>query len=169
MSIFLGFDGKPTRKWGITWGEPPLAVGYSFPYVIAILNKAVEIRLVFGQQTLVQSLQISGSKLIATSQSKNKRIGGQVYVANKQQIWALSPIALGSQVEQLLKEGDYEEALSLCAHLDVTDLPDKEEKIWQIKELYAYSLFNSGQYIRAMDMFLELNIDAIQVRTGPME
>jgi hypothetical protein len=27
ISIFIGFDGKPTRKYGISWSETPTVMG----------------------------------------------------------------------------------------------------------------------------------------------
>jgi hypothetical protein len=27
ISILVGFDGKPTRKFGLSWSEPPTAIG----------------------------------------------------------------------------------------------------------------------------------------------
>lgn len=33
-TIFLGYDGRPVRKYALSWTETPAALGYSFPYVI---------------------------------------------------------------------------------------------------------------------------------------
>lgn len=49
ISIFIGFDGKPTRKYGLAWSEPPIVLGYSYPYVIAVLSKLVEVRTISGR------------------------------------------------------------------------------------------------------------------------
>jgi Vam6/Vps39-like protein vacuolar protein sorting-associated protein 39 len=165
VTVFVTHDGKPARKYGLSWSEPPVALAYSFPYVIAIVSKAVEVRLVFGSSSLVQSIPLAGAKCIAaaTSAGGRRRTGGTVFVASKTNIWALTPIALGSQVDQLVKEGDYEEALSLCENLDSEDMPDKEEKLKSIRLLFAYHLFNQGQYTRAMQYFLDLNTDVVQV------
>jgi hypothetical protein len=43
ISIFYGFDGKPSRKYGIAWNEPPVDFGYAFPYVIGLLPSGVEL------------------------------------------------------------------------------------------------------------------------------
>ena len=39
----------------------------------------------------------------------------------------------------------------------------KEEKIHDIKVLYAYHLFATGSYERALEYFLELGIEPLQV------
>ena len=43
ISIFYGFDGKPSRKYGIAWNEPPVDFGYAFPYVIGLLPSGIEL------------------------------------------------------------------------------------------------------------------------------
>lgn len=169
VTVFVTHDGKPARKYGLSWSEAPVALAYSFPYVIAIVSKAVEVRLVFGSSSLVQSIPLAGAKCIAAAagvsagSNVRRRTGGTVFVASKTHIWALTPIALGSQVDQLVKEGDYEEALSLCENLDPEDLPDKDDKLRSIRLLFAFHLFNQGQYIRSMEFFLALNTDVVQV------
>ena len=30
ISILVGFDGKPTRKFGLSWSESPTAIGICF-------------------------------------------------------------------------------------------------------------------------------------------
>lgn len=52
ISITVGYDGRPTRKFGLSWSEMPTAVGYCFPYVLALLPKFLEVRTMFGTQTL---------------------------------------------------------------------------------------------------------------------
>jgi Vam6/Vps39-like protein vacuolar protein sorting-associated protein 39 len=44
ISIFLGFDGKPTRKYGVSWSDLPLAVSHTHPFLIALTSKALEVR-----------------------------------------------------------------------------------------------------------------------------
>jgi hypothetical protein len=92
ISIFLGFDGKTTRKFGLSWTEAPLALGHHYPYVLALLPKTVEVRTTFGTQTLVQQLQLAkGAKAIIV---KNN----DIYVAAQNQIWKLLPVPIFDQV-----------------------------------------------------------------------
>jgi hypothetical protein len=48
IGIFIGHDGKPTRTFGLSWQEPPIALGYSHPYVLALLPRGLEVSLVGG-------------------------------------------------------------------------------------------------------------------------
>lgn len=43
LSIFVGPNGTPTRKSGITWSSPPLDVSVTFPFVVAVLSDVVEV------------------------------------------------------------------------------------------------------------------------------
>jgi hypothetical protein len=66
------------------------------------------------------------------------------------------------QVDQLIREREYEDAISLCESLTNFDEGLKAEKLKEIKELFAYHLFSQGQYERAMGFFSELNTDPLQ-------
>lgn len=89
ISVFVGFDGKITKKYGLTWSEVPLGIGtqkipklgsvfthllihyfciaYAFPYVVAVLSKGVEVRLSFKTQSLVQSIPVLGATYISVA------------------------------------------------------------------------------------------------------
>jgi hypothetical protein len=123
ISIFIGYDGKPTRKHGLSWSESPSVLGYSFPYVIAVLpNNSVEIgptyRLVENNQYVpVQTIALRAPQFLAVR-------GSDIYVASQALVWKLIPVPLFAQVEQLIKDKKYEEALTLCEII-----PDSDEKV----------------------------------------
>jgi hypothetical protein len=104
----LGLDGTPTRKVGIEWSGTPeqigrrdiliycaskviFYVGYSYPYVIAILPKHVEVRNI-QTLTLVQQIELSNTKFLNQ--------GKLVYVASQSQIYRLTPYSFSSQVSE---------------------------------------------------------------------
>lgn len=89
VSIFLGLDGTPTRKVGIEWSGTPEQIGYSYPYVIAILPKHVEVRNI-QTLTLVQQIELSNARFLNQ--------GKLVYVASTSQIYRLTPFSFSSQV-----------------------------------------------------------------------
>eukprot|EP01114_Cavostelium_apophysatum_P004200 TRINITY_DN1437_c0_g2_i2.p1 TRINITY_DN1437_c0_g2~~TRINITY_DN1437_c0_g2_i2.p1 ORF type:complete len:873 (+),score=238.27 TRINITY_DN1437_c0_g2_i2:146-2764(+) len=156
VSIFIGFDGKPTRKYGLLWTETPTVVGYSFPYAIGLLSRFVEIRTISSSSTLVQTLQLKTPRFIAINDKTES-----IFVAAQNHVWKLLPVPLMNQVDQLLNEREYEEALNLCEN--IPDSPEKIEKLKSIKILYTYHLFFGGQYERAMEYFRELDCSPLQV------
>eukprot|EP00029_Vermamoeba_vermiformis_P006348 TRINITY_DN2461_c0_g1_i1.p1 TRINITY_DN2461_c0_g1~~TRINITY_DN2461_c0_g1_i1.p1 ORF type:complete len:890 (+),score=177.72 TRINITY_DN2461_c0_g1_i1:46-2715(+) len=165
ISVFVGYDGKITKKYGLTWSEVPLSIAYAFPYVVAVLSKGVEVRLSFKTQSLVQSIPVLGATYISVSNVKGgkPKSGQPVYVASKTQVWRLQPLSLNQQVDELLRDKEYEEALILAENLEPQDLDNKEEKLKQIRVLYAYHQFHLGQYSRAMEYFYSENVDPLAV------
>ena len=108
VGIFLGVDGKTTRKHGLPWSEPPLEMVACWPYALAILPRSLEVRVVqqgFGTpQWVVQTLQLSGMKFIAGSQvTPRERV---FYVASETAIHQLLPVSITDQVGPLLASRD---------------------------------------------------------------
>jgi hypothetical protein len=151
ISIFIDFNGKPTRRSGITWSDIPIAISYSFPYVIALLPRFVEVRTI-ETQTLVQTLSIK-ALFIENANS------GIVYVANQNNVWRLEPVSLFNQIDSLIEENEFGEAIKLCELAPYSDKTAKEEKIKNIRVKYAFSLFEKGDYDNSMSHFQEMDFD----------
>lgn len=120
----MGYDGQSRRHYVLKWSEPPVALGYSFPYVIALLSKTIEIQMIFRQKPHIQTIPLMSPRYITTMSSctffffrfplhhslcltnvlgmyvialkKHKSV--PVYIASKLQIWRLEPIPLNKQV-----------------------------------------------------------------------
>ncbi|ORZ15111.1 vacuolar sorting protein 39 domain 2-domain-containing protein [Absidia repens] len=154
VSIFLGLDGTPTRKVGIEWSGTPEQMGYSYPYVIAILPKHVEVRNI-QSLALVQQIDVSNAKFLNQ--------GKLVYVATSSQIWRLTPFSFSSQIDQLVQKHAYEEAVSLLEQINAALVENKEEKLRMIRTAYAHDLFLHGEYDTALGLFQELDTPAANV------
>ncbi|KAI8342574.1 vacuolar sorting protein 39 domain 2-domain-containing protein [Chlamydoabsidia padenii] len=154
VSIFLGLDGTPTRKVGIEWSGTPEQMGYSYPYVIAILPKHVEVRNI-QSLALVQQIDVSNAKFLNQ--------GKLVYVATSSQIWRLTPFSFSSQIDQLVQKHAYEEAVSLLEQINAALVENKEEKLRMIRTAYAHDLFVHGEYDTALGLFQELDTPAANV------
>ncbi|ORX60430.1 hypothetical protein DM01DRAFT_320588 [Hesseltinella vesiculosa] len=154
ISIFLGLDGTPTRKVGIEWTGPPEQIGYSYPYVIAILPKHVEVRNI-QSLAMVQQIDLANAKFLNQ--------GKLVYVATTTQIWRLTPYSFSSQLDQLVEKHAYEEAVSLLEQIDAVLVDNKDEKLRMIRTAYAHDLFVHGEYDAAMDLFQSLDTPSEEV------
>ncbi|CAO3593293.1 unnamed protein product [Absidia cylindrospora] len=154
VSIFLGLDGTPTRKVGIEWSGTPEQMGYSYPYVIAILPKHVEVRNI-QSLALVQQIDVPNAKYLNQ--------GKLVYVATSSQIWRLTPFSFSSQIDQLVQKHAYEEAVSLLEQINAALVENKEEKLRMIRTAYAHDLFLHGEYDTALGLFQELDTPAANV------
>ncbi|KAI9478472.1 MAG: CNH domain-containing protein [Benjaminiella poitrasii] len=154
VSIFLGLDGTPTRKVGIEWSGAPEQIGYSYPYVIAILPKHVEVRNI-QTLTLVQQIDLANTKFLNQ--------GKLVYVASTSQIYRLTPFSFSSQIDQLVEKKEYKEAVSLLDQIDAVLIENKEKKLKSIRTAYAHDLFRRGEYDKALGLFQELDTPAAEV------
>ncbi|KAI9311094.1 CNH domain-containing protein [Dichotomocladium elegans] len=154
VSIFLGLDGTPTRKVGIEWSGAPEQMGYSYPYVIAILPKHVEVRNI-QTLALVQQIELSSARFLNQ--------GKLVYVASTSQIWRLTPYSFTTQIDQLVSQQQYQEAISLLDQIDSVLVENKGDKLHHIRTLYAYDMFRRGEYDAALATFQELDTDPADV------
>jgi hypothetical protein len=132
------------------------AAGYSYPYVVAILAKTVEVRNI-QTQALVQQIELANAKLLNQ--------GKLLYIASGTQIWRLTPYSLAAQVDQLVEMCEYKEAVSLLDQMEPILLENKADKVKKIKMMYANDLFKRGQYDTAVTMFQELEADPETVIT----
>lgn len=90
LSIFVGLDSKPTRKYGIKWAVEPLAVQYNAPYVVAITAREIEVRTV-ETAALVQQIDHPKARFVCQ--------GEALYVASPSNCWRLEPVPLGMQIK----------------------------------------------------------------------
>ncbi|ORY95714.1 CNH domain-domain-containing protein [Syncephalastrum racemosum] len=148
VSIFLGLDGTPTRKVGIEWSGAPEQMGYSYPYVIAILPRHIEVRNI-QTLALVQQIELANARFLNQ--------GKLVYVASNTQIWRFTPYSFTTQIDQLVENEEYQEAVSLLEQIDAVLVENKEEKLRSIRTLYAHLLFKRGEYDKALSLFQELD------------
>ena len=91
MSVFQDSQGRPSRKYGITWSEPVYSLLYLEPYILGILPKVVEVKLLETQAT-VQSLSLRATHVTASSDKT-----GAFVVANNC-VYRLRPVATSRQV-----------------------------------------------------------------------
>ncbi|KAI8584642.1 hypothetical protein K450DRAFT_217259 [Umbelopsis ramanniana AG] len=127
-----------------------ITAGYSYPYVVAILAKTVEVRNI-QTQALVQQIELANAKILNQ--------GKLLYIASGSQIWRLTPYSLAAQVDQLVEMFEYKEAVSLLDQMEPILLENKADKVKKIKMMYANDLFKRGQYDTAVTMFQELEAD----------
>ncbi|OZJ05891.1 hypothetical protein BZG36_00891 [Bifiguratus adelaidae] len=156
VSIFLGLDGSPTRRVGIEWSGVPEEMGFSYPFVIAILPKHVEVRNI-ETQALVQQIPLN--------QAKYLNDGRLLYIASPTQVWRLMPFSFNKQIDDLVARKEYAEAISLLEQLEPILLEKKEERMQQIRDLLAHHLFHEGQFEASLNLFTDLGTNPAEVLT----
>ncbi|CAG8620842.1 4772_t:CDS:10 [Paraglomus brasilianum] len=159
VSIFVETDGKPTRETGIDWSGAPEEIGYSYPYLIAILPKHVEVRNILTQ-TLVQTIELLHARFI--------NAGKYLYIASHSTVWRFIPYNFEKQarnepIDQLVEQMEYVEAISLTMQIDTIYLQDKEAKLKYIRNLHGHNLFRQHKFEEAISIFIDLEADPKEI------
>ncbi|KAH9177407.1 hypothetical protein EDB89DRAFT_1542390 [Lactarius sanguifluus] len=207
--LFVGVDGKLSRKAHISWPAPPEDVGLVKPYIFSILPAGSVPKLSGGDVAAAPGqpafhpfpvLQVHSSISLLLSQSlpfpfnPTQTTTSQAPPVNHilrlltpspsaksplflvstpsdratataegSSIWCFRMKSWGVQVDELVNAEMYAEALTLLNSIDPAVLPDKERRTSLVKSLDAVSRFRAGQYDRALDLFVELNINPAKV------
>ncbi|CAG5133152.1 unnamed protein product, partial [Candidula unifasciata] len=154
MSILINADGDPTQKEPINWSDIPCAMEHSPPYLIAILQKFVEVRTI-DPKNLIQNISLPKTRLICQGD-------GCIYVASPNNVWRLAPTPNANQIKQLLQAKQFELALKL-AELAEEPESEKEKRIRNIKNLYAFDLFCQKRFEESLALFAKLGTDPSHV------
>jgi hypothetical protein len=157
-SLFITSDGKPIEKRQIPWQASPDAIGYSYPYILALQTPskgALEVRNP-DTLSLLQSISLpNASQLHFPPPTVSLAHAGKgFHVASDRVIWRMGATDYDSQVHELVKEGRYIESISILSMLEDALLRDKQGRLREIKIQQAQSLFDQCKYDAAVDIFL---------------
>ncbi|KAF0310166.1 Vam6/Vps39-like protein [Amphibalanus amphitrite] len=87
---------------------------------------------------------------------------GQMVLASASHLWLLRAVAVGTQVNSLVQQRQFQLALEL-ANLSSDAADEKAQQRQHIRNLYAFDLFTQKHFKEAMQIFLELNTDPSHV------
>ncbi len=156
-TLFIDLDGKAIDKRQIPWPTSPEAIGYSYPYMLALLPPSqggLEIR---NPETLslLQSIPLPNATYLHVPQPyiSLAHAGKGFLVASDRCIWRMGALGYDSQINELVERSRYDEAISLVSLLEDTLLVDKEDRLRDIKMHKAQSLFEQRKYRDALDLF----------------
>ncbi|KAK9829459.1 hypothetical protein WJX72_005979 [[Myrmecia] bisecta] len=154
VGIFIGPDGKPSRKVGLTWSDCPVALAYSRPYVIALLPNYIEVRSAerVSQHGMAQVLPVRSASLAAATTAPD----GSAFVAcvsDTSTILRLVPVPLADQALQLADMEEFREALTLAALIPDVQTAGRAELEDALHTRYGHHLFAHGEFDEAMAHF----------------
>lgn len=156
---FIDRDGEPINRRQIPWRSAPQAVGYSYPYLLSLqeATKSLEIRNP-ETLTLLQSIELPGA---VQMQVPNPNIslahqGKGFLVASERIIWRMQGLKYEAQIEALVDEKQFDEAVSLLGMIEETLVEDKAGRLREMKMLKAQSLFDDNHFRDALDLFGEV-------------
>jgi hypothetical protein len=158
---FIDRNGDPIGRRQIPWRVPPSAIGYSYPYLLALQEASKGVLEVRNPQTLtlLQSIDLPGAVLL---QVPNPNIslahqGKGFLVASERIIWRMQGLNYDAQIDALVEGGQLDEAISLLNMIEETLINNKDGRLREIKMQKAQQLFDEKKFRDALDLFGEVS------------
>ena len=163
-SLFITSEGKPLEKRQIPWQQAPDAIGYSYPYILALQSPSQGTLEVRNPETLslLQSISLPNAKQLhfPPPTVSLAHAGKGFHVASERVIWRMGATNYDTQVDELVEKGKYDEAISVLNMLEDALLKNKVERLREIKIQKAQALFDERKYRDAVDIFMEMDVQA---------
>jgi hypothetical protein len=158
-SLFIDTDGNPLEKRQVPWHAAPETIAYSYPYMLTLQppsRGSLEVRNP-DTLSLLQLISLPNVNFLHVPQPNISlaHAGKGFLVASDRSIWRMGAQSYETQIDELVANGRYDEALSLLNMLEDTLLLDKEGRVREIQILKAQGLFDQKKYREAMELFID--------------
>jgi len=158
-TLFIDTDGNPLDKRQVPWALAPEAIGYSYPYMLALQPPSRGVLEVRNPETLslLQAIPLPNATFLHVPQPNISlaHAGKGFLVASDRCVWRMGALEYEAQIDLLTTQSRYDEAISLLGMLEETLLKDKEGRLREIKILKAQGLFDQRKYRDSLDLFSE--------------
>jgi hypothetical protein len=123
LGVVVGPDGKATRRGGLPWSEPPLALAASPPFAVALTPRGVEVRSAAKGAAAAVAAGGSAPAAPATQtlllppgawHALVAAPGGWLAAVGADALVVLRPLPLSQQVRALAAADRFDAALQLC-------------------------------------------------------
>lgn len=163
-TLFINDAGKALEKRQIPWQAAPESIGYSYPYILALQPPAKGSLEVRNPDTLslLQTISLPGAAALHFPPPTYSlaHAGKGFHVLSDRAVWKMDATDYDSQVEELIKSGRLDEAISILNMLEDALLHDKTEILREVKMQKAELLFRQKKYRESMDLFNEDDVNA---------
>ncbi|GAB1313359.1 Vacuolar morphoproteinsis protein 6 [Madurella fahalii] len=163
-TLFINDSGKALEKRQIPWQAAPDEIGYSYPYILALQPPAKGSLEVRNPDTLslLQTVSLPGAASLhfLPPTGSLAHAGKGFHVSSDRVVWKMDATDYDSQVDELVKSGKLDEAISILGMLEDALLKDKAGTMREIKMQKAELLFRQKKYRESMDLFSEEQVDA---------
>lgn len=158
-TLFVDTEGKALEKRQVPWALAPEAIGYSYPYLLALQPPDRGTLQIRNPETLslLQTISVPGATILHVPQPNISlaHAGKGFLVASERTIWRMNALPYPVQLTQLVDKERFDEAISLLELLEDTLIDDKAGRIREIRTSKAISLFNQKKYRAALDLFVD--------------
>lgn len=159
-TLFIDTDGTPLKRRQIPWSLAPEAIGYSYPYLLALQSSkgTLEIRNP-ETHTLLQTISLPNANQLHVPQPNVSlaHAGKGFFVTSERCIWRMKALEYDSQIDELVEGRKLDEAISLLGMLEDALLKDKEGRLREIRILKAQSLFDQRKFRASIELFTEVS------------
>ncbi|RKF73268.1 putative vacuolar sorting protein 39 domain 1 [Golovinomyces cichoracearum] len=163
-SLLITCEGETVRRKQIPWQQVPEAIGYSYPYILALQSSSQSTLEVRNPDTfsLLQSLPVQNAKQLffPPPTVSLTHAGKGFHVASERCVWRMGSIDYNSQINELVQNEEYDEAVSILNMLEDALLSDRAERLREIKIQKAQKLFDKKMYQNAIDIFMAQDVQA---------
>ncbi|CAF9911440.1 MAG: Vacuolar morphoproteinsis protein 6 [Alectoria fallacina] len=159
-TLFIDTDSNSLGRRQIPWSVAPEAVGYSYPYLLALqaTKGTLEVRNP-ETLTLLQTISLPSAHQLHVPQPNVSlaHAGKGFLVLSDRCIWRMKALEYDAQIDTLVERGRLDEALSLLGMLEDALLKDKRGSVRDIKIIKAQQLFDQRRYRDSIDLFTEVS------------
>ncbi|KAL8662129.1 MAG: hypothetical protein Q9168_008303, partial [Polycauliona sp. 1 TL-2023] len=159
-TLFIDIQGQSLGRRQIPWAVAPEAIGYSYPYLLALqaTKGTLEVRNP-ETLTLLQTISLPNASQLHISQPNISlaHAGKGFLVVSERCVWRMAALEYDSQIDALVERGRLDDAISLLDMLEDALLKDKEGRLREIKMLKAQNLFDLRRYRESLDLFTEVS------------
>jgi tetratricopeptide (TPR) repeat protein len=158
-TLFIDGEGNALDKRQIPWAVAPEAIGFSYPYLLALQapdKGALHIRNP-DTLSLLQSLSVPGATVLHVPQPNISlaHLGKGFLVASDRIIWRMGALPYHTQLVELVEHQRFDEAISLLQLLEDTLIDNKQDRIHEVMTQKAIALFQQQKYRPALDLFID--------------
>ncbi|KAL2753752.1 hypothetical protein ACRALDRAFT_1065035 [Sodiomyces alcalophilus JCM 7366] len=163
-TLFITEEGKPIEKRQIPWVAAPDAIGYSYPYILALQPPAKGSLEVRNPDTLslMQTIALPGAAQLhfPPPNVSLAHAGKGFHISSERCVWKMGATDYDSQVEELVATGKLDEAISVLNMLEAALLKNKTESLREVKMSKAEVLFKQKKFRDSMYLFNDDGVHA---------
>lgn len=158
-TLFADTEGKALEKRQVPWALAPEAIGYSYPYLLALQPPEKGTLQIRNPDTLslLQTIAVPGATILHVPQPNISlaHAGKGFLVASDRAIWRMNALSYDDQLRDLVEKQRFDEAISLLNLLEDTLIEDKAVRIREIMIQKATVLFEERKYRPSLDLFTD--------------
>lgn len=158
---FIDRDGESLGRRQIPWKSGPQAIGYSYPYLLALQEGAKGVLEVRNPETLnlLQSIELAGAVRL---QVPNPNVslahqGKGFLVASERAVWRMQGLKYDAQIDALIAAGALDEAISLLGMIEETLIEDKSGRLREVKMQKAQQQFDEKKFRDSLELFSDVS------------